>query len=154
VAPTLIPGTTRNAGHSSFSLFWPFYVLPKSRASKWNCASSRRTECEHNEHLHRAGAAQRLPRSSRFWSHRMVFHATYNAGLPVFSNSESCGPFFVVIALTAGFPIAMLLSWVYEFTAEGIVRTEGLRPAHALITSPFKRGSSEITNNKENRVKG
>ena len=35
---------------------------------------------------------------------------------------------FVVIALAAGFPIAMLLSWVYEFTPEGNVRTEALNP--------------------------
>jgi magnesium-transporting ATPase (P-type) len=38
---------------------------------------------------------------------------------------------FVVIALAAGFPIAMLLSWVYEFTPEGVVRTEDLQPAQA-----------------------
>jgi TolB-like protein/Tfp pilus assembly protein PilF len=38
---------------------------------------------------------------------------------------------FVVIALAVGFPIAMLLSWLYEFTAEGIVRTEDLDPVHA-----------------------
>jgi TolB-like protein/Tfp pilus assembly protein PilF len=38
---------------------------------------------------------------------------------------------FVVIALAVGFPIAMLLSWVYEFTPEGIVRTEDVRPAQA-----------------------
>jgi TolB-like protein/Tfp pilus assembly protein PilF len=38
---------------------------------------------------------------------------------------------FVVIALAVGFPIAMLLSWVYEFTPEGIVRTEDLHPAQA-----------------------
>ena len=30
---------------------------------------------------------------------------------------------FVVIALAVGFPIAMLLSWVYEFTPEGVVPT-------------------------------
>jgi hypothetical protein len=34
---------------------------------------------------------------------------------------------FVVIALAAGFPIAMLLSWLYEFTPEGIIRTEDSR---------------------------
>src|SRR5215475_7420194 len=39
---------------------------------------------------------------------------------------------FVVIALAVGFPIAMLLSWVYEFTPEGVVRTEDLRPAQAI----------------------
>ena len=38
---------------------------------------------------------------------------------------------FVVIALAVGFPIAMLLSWIYEFTPEGIVRTEDLDPAQA-----------------------
>ena len=38
---------------------------------------------------------------------------------------------FVVIALAIGFPIAMLLSWVYEFTPEGVVRTEDLDPVQA-----------------------
>ena len=38
---------------------------------------------------------------------------------------------FVVIALAVGFPIAMLLSWVYEFTPEGVVRTEDLHPGQA-----------------------
>jgi hypothetical protein len=38
---------------------------------------------------------------------------------------------FVVIALAAGFPIAMLFSWLYEFTPEGVVRTEDLQPARA-----------------------
>src|SRR5438445_4503218 len=38
---------------------------------------------------------------------------------------------FVVIALTIGFPIAMLLSWLYELTPEGIVRTEDLDPVEA-----------------------
>jgi TolB-like protein len=38
---------------------------------------------------------------------------------------------FVVIALALGFPIAMSLSWVYEFTPEGIVRSEDVDPAKA-----------------------
>jgi TolB-like protein/Tfp pilus assembly protein PilF len=38
---------------------------------------------------------------------------------------------FVVIALAVGFPIAMLLSWLYEFTPEGIVRTEDVDPVQA-----------------------
>src|SRR5216110_1681309 len=38
---------------------------------------------------------------------------------------------FVVIALAVGFPIAMLLSWLYEFTTEGVVRTEDLDPVKA-----------------------
>ncbi|PYJ88255.1 MAG: hypothetical protein DME70_04530, partial [Verrucomicrobia bacterium] len=36
---------------------------------------------------------------------------------------------FVVIALAIGFPIAMCLAWIYEFTPEGIVRSEDLDPA-------------------------
>ena len=38
---------------------------------------------------------------------------------------------FVVIALTIGFPIAMLLSWLYEFTPAGIVRTEDVDSVQA-----------------------
>ena len=38
---------------------------------------------------------------------------------------------FVVIALAVGFPIAMSLSWLYEFTPEGIVRSEDLDPVKA-----------------------
>ncbi len=38
---------------------------------------------------------------------------------------------FMVIALAIGFPIAMLLSWLYELTPEGIVRTEDLDPVQA-----------------------
>jgi hypothetical protein len=34
----------------------------------------------------------------------------------------------VVIALAVGFPIAMLLSWVYEFTPEGVVLTADRPP--------------------------
>jgi TolB-like protein/Tfp pilus assembly protein PilF len=50
--------------------------------------------------------------------------------LPLFEIPNSAMR-FVVIALAAGFPIAMLLAWVYEFTPEGIVRTEDLHPAQA-----------------------
>jgi TolB-like protein/Tfp pilus assembly protein PilF len=35
----------------------------------------------------------------------------------------------VVILLACGFPIAMCLSWFYEFTSEGIVRSEDVDPA-------------------------
>jgi TolB-like protein/cytochrome c-type biogenesis protein CcmH/NrfG len=38
---------------------------------------------------------------------------------------------FVVIALAVGFPIALLLSWIYELTPEGVVRTEDLDPVEA-----------------------
>ncbi len=38
---------------------------------------------------------------------------------------------FVIIALAIGFPIAMSLSWLYELTPEGIVRSEDLDPATA-----------------------
>jgi TolB-like protein/Tfp pilus assembly protein PilF len=38
---------------------------------------------------------------------------------------------FVIIALVVGFPIAVLLAWLYEFTPEGIMRTTELDPATA-----------------------
>src|SRR4051812_21467593 len=38
---------------------------------------------------------------------------------------------FVVITLALGFPIAMCLSWIYELTPEGIVRSEDLDPVKA-----------------------
>lgn len=38
---------------------------------------------------------------------------------------------FVIVALCVGFPIAMLLAWLFEFTPEGIVRTEDVDPAQA-----------------------
>jgi TolB-like protein/Tfp pilus assembly protein PilF len=50
--------------------------------------------------------------------------------LPLFEIPNSAMR-FVVIALAVGFPIAMLLAWLYEFTPEGIVRTEDLDPTEA-----------------------
>src|SRR5437016_10714911 len=46
-----------------------------------------------------------------------------------FFNIPNAAIRFVVIALALGFPIAMCLSWLYEFTPEGIVRSEDLDPA-------------------------
>src|SRR5438876_7871379 len=50
--------------------------------------------------------------------------------LPLFEIPNSAMR-FVVIALAVGFPIAMLLAWVYELTPEGVVRTEDLDPVEA-----------------------
>ena len=50
--------------------------------------------------------------------------------LPLFEIPNSAMR-FVVIALVVGFPIAMLVAWLYELTPEGIVRTEDLDPAQA-----------------------
>jgi TolB-like protein/Tfp pilus assembly protein PilF len=36
---------------------------------------------------------------------------------------------FIVVALVLGFPIAMLLAWLYELTPEGLVREEDVEPA-------------------------
>jgi TolB-like protein/Tfp pilus assembly protein PilF len=60
----------------------------------------------------------------------MVPHAAYDQVFPFF-EIPNFAVRFVVIALAVGFPIAMLLSWLYEFTPEGIVRTEDLDPVHA-----------------------
>jgi len=49
---------------------------------------------------------------------------------PFFEIPNSAVRFFVIV-LAIGFPIAMLLSWVYEFSPEGVVRTKTLDPVHA-----------------------
>src|SRR5512133_2216830 len=49
---------------------------------------------------------------------------------PFFEIPNSAIRFFV-IELAAGFPIAMLLSMLYEFTPEGIIRTEDVDPVQA-----------------------
>jgi TolB-like protein/Tfp pilus assembly protein PilF len=45
-----------------------------------------------------------------------------------FFNVPNSAVRFVIIALALGFPIAMALSWIYELTPEGIVRTEDVDP--------------------------
>ena len=46
-----------------------------------------------------------------------------------FFNVPNSAVRFVIIALVLGFPIAMALSWIYELTPQGIVRTEDVDPA-------------------------
>src|SRR5919198_4311997 len=41
-----------------------------------------------------------------------------------FFNVPNSAVRFVIVALIAGFPIAMVLAWIYELTPEGLVRTE------------------------------
>src|SRR5713226_8639657 len=41
-----------------------------------------------------------------------------------FFETPNSGIRFVVIALAVGFPIAMCLSWLYELTPGGIIRSE------------------------------
>jgi TolB-like protein/Tfp pilus assembly protein PilF len=45
----------------------------------------------------------------------------------------------VVVALVLGFPIAMLLAWLYEFTPEGIVRTEDVDPKRSIRKSTGRK---------------
>jgi TolB-like protein/Tfp pilus assembly protein PilF len=47
--------------------------------------------------------------------------------LPVFDIPNSVVR-WVIVAMLLGFPIAMLLAWVYEFTPEGLVREEQVDP--------------------------
>jgi TolB-like protein/Tfp pilus assembly protein PilF len=35
----------------------------------------------------------------------------------------------IVLAVIAGFPVALILSWIYEITPEGIIRTDAVAPA-------------------------
>lgn len=47
--------------------------------------------------------------------------------LPVFDISNSVIR-WVIVAMIFGFPVAMVLAWLYEFTPEGIVREEDVQP--------------------------
>jgi TolB-like protein/Flp pilus assembly protein TadD len=47
--------------------------------------------------------------------------------LPVFDISNSIIR-WVIVAMIFGFPVAMVLAWLYEFTPEGIVREEDVHP--------------------------
>jgi serine/threonine-protein kinase len=38
----------------------------------------------------------------------------------------------VIVAIMLGFPIALVLAWIYDFTRHGIVRTEGVQPGAAV----------------------
>ncbi|HEY6070505.1 MAG TPA: hypothetical protein VIU85_03945, partial [Chthoniobacterales bacterium] len=45
-----------------------------------------------------------------------------------FFNIPNSAVRFVVVTLMLGFPIAMLVAWLYEFTGEGFVREEHVDP--------------------------
>ncbi len=47
--------------------------------------------------------------------------------LPVFDISNSVIR-WVIVAMIFGFPVAMVLAWLYEFTPQGIVREEDVQP--------------------------
>jgi hypothetical protein len=46
---------------------------------------------------------------------------------PVFHVSERIQQ-LIVLAIVAGFPLALVLSWIYELTPQGIVRTDEVAP--------------------------
>ncbi|MFI4981697.1 MAG: hypothetical protein ACHQIO_15235, partial [Nevskiales bacterium] len=41
----------------------------------------------------------------------------------------------VVIAIVAGFPVALVLSWIYELTPQGIVKTDEVAPDTSITGS-------------------
>src|SRR4030095_14382275 len=45
-----------------------------------------------------------------------------------FFNIPNSAVRLVIVALLMGFPIAMLVAWLYEFTGEGFVREEHVDP--------------------------
>ncbi|PYK39500.1 MAG: hypothetical protein DME49_03840 [Verrucomicrobia bacterium] len=60
---------------------------------------------------------------------------------------------FVVIALAVGFPIAMCLSWLYEFTPEGIVRSEDLDLLQPLPLSDSLRLSRLFDSTRDREIR-
>ena len=50
---------------------------------------------------------------------------------------------FVILVLMLGFPIAMLMAWLYEFTAKGLVREEDVDPGDELPDWEFDWNAAE-----------
>jgi TolB-like protein/Flp pilus assembly protein TadD len=51
----------------------------------------------------------------------------------------------VIVAIVLGFPIALVVAWIYDFTGHGIVRTEDAQPEAKLeITEPAKSAEKSI----------
>jgi len=60
---------------------------------------------------------------------------------------------FVVIALGVGFPIAMCLSWLYELTPQGIVRSEDLDLLQPLPLSDSLRLSRLFDSTRDREIR-
>ena len=60
---------------------------------------------------------------------------------------------FVVIALAVGFPIAMCLSWLYELTPQGIVRSEDLDLLQPLPLSDSLRLSRLFDSTRDREIR-
>src|ERR1700756_5866 len=45
----------------------------------------------------------------------------------------------VVIAIVAGFPVALILSWIYELTPQGIVKTDEVTPGASVTAQTGKK---------------
>jgi TolB-like protein len=53
--------------------------------------------------------------------------------LPVFDVS-ALGQRILVLIVVAGFPVALVLAWIYELTPQGIVRTDDVAPSASITT--------------------
>ena len=51
--------------------------------------------------------------------------------LPIF-NVSALAQRIIVLVMIAGFPIALVLSWIYELTPDGIARTSGVEPEQSV----------------------
>ena len=52
---------------------------------------------------------------------------------PIFHVSELVQR-LIVLAIVAGFPVALVLSWIYELTPQGIVKTDEVAPSASITT--------------------
>ncbi|HZR36451.1 MAG TPA: tetratricopeptide repeat protein [Nevskia sp.] len=58
--------------------------------------------------------------------------------LPVFDVS-ALGQRILVLIVVAGFPVALVLAWIYELTPQGIVRTDEVAPGASIATHTGQR---------------
>ena len=54
---------------------------------------------------------------------------------------------FLIILLIVGFPITIILSWIFDITPEGVRKTESIKtsPEEEIIPSPVKRRLKPVT---------
>ena len=115
-------------------------VRPDSK--RWSKRLTRPKQSQRSEDrqlLRQAEAAQCLQGRSCVHGRWLAASSGCNSGLSIFRHSNWAVR-LVVLAIVAGFPIALVIAWAFELTPQGLKRTEdvdlaaqGQRKSHAWI---------------------
>jgi tetratricopeptide (TPR) repeat protein len=69
----------------------------------------------------------------------IIIEVTNNLAIPL--NLPAWIPTMVILLLIAGLPVAIILSWIFDFTPKGIKKTESLQESEdkTTVVKPYKR---------------